>query len=54
LIVNAPDMGQPGDFSLDLSYSVSVAGPGRVVVSDPSPAFDGLNHLASVEIKLEP
>jgi len=54
LIVNAPDMGMPGIFSLDLPYSVAAEGPGRVVVSDPSPAFDGLNHLASVEIRLQP
>ena len=54
LIAQAPDMGLPGDFSLDLPYSVAAEGPGRVVVSDPSPAFDGLNHLASVEIRLQP
>jgi hypothetical protein len=54
LIVNAPDMGLPGDFTLDLPYSAAAEGPGRVVVSDPSPAFDGLNHLASVEIRLQP
>jgi hypothetical protein len=54
LIVNAPDMGLPGDFALDVSYSVAAEGPGRVVVTDPSPAFDGINHLASVEIRLQP
>jgi hypothetical protein len=52
--VQAPDMGIPGPFSADVPYQVSVAGPGRIVVRDPSPAFEGDIHLASVEITLEP
>lgn len=54
LIVAAPDIGQPGPFSLTLSYSVSSAGPGRVVVVDPLPAFNGIGHISSVEVNLEP
>jgi hypothetical protein len=54
LIVDAPDMGLPGTFALDLVYSISSEGAGRVVVIDPSPAFDGFNHLASVEVRLQP
>ncbi len=54
IIVQAPDVGQPGPFSADISYSVAEAGPGRVVIRDPSPAFDGNTHLNSVEVTLEP
>ncbi len=54
VIVNAPDLGQPGTFSADVPYTLSEAGPGRIVVRDPSVVFDGSVHLASVEIYLEP
>jgi hypothetical protein len=52
--VNAPDLGQPGPFSIDVNYSVDQTGPGRVVVRDVSPAFDGDVHRASVEVELSP
>jgi hypothetical protein len=54
VIVDAPDLGQPGTFSVDISYTVSEAGPGRIVVRDVSPAFGGNTHLASVEVNLSP
>ncbi len=54
LIVDAPDMGLPGTFSINLAYSLASAGPGRVVVVDPSPVFDGVNHLSSVDVQLQP
>lgn len=54
VIVQAPDLGQPGPFSADVAYAVTEAGPGRVVVRDPSPAFGGDSHLSSVEITLAP
>ena len=54
VIVNAPDLGEPGPFSADIPYSVSGPGPGRVVVRDLSPAFGGDVHLASVEVDLNP
>lgn len=54
VIVQAPDMGIPGPFSADVPYQVGSPGPGRILVRDPSPAFDGDIHLASIEITLEP
>jgi len=54
VIASAPDLGLPGTFSADVAYSVVSAGPGRIVVRDPSPAFGGDVHLASVEVQLEP
>jgi hypothetical protein len=54
LIVDAPEMGLPGPFSVEVPYAVDGPGPGRVVVVDPLPAFNGLGHIASVEVRLEP
>lgn len=54
LIVDSPEWGQPGPFQVDVAYSVTKAGAGRVVVRDPSPAFTGDVHLASVEVTLNP
>lgn len=54
VIVNAPDLGQPGPFSADIPYTLTEAGPGRVLVRDISPAFGGDAHAASVEIQLQP
>ena len=54
VIVQAPDVGQPGPFRVDVPYSVDSSGPGRIAVIDVSPAFGGDTHLASVEITLEP
>lgn len=52
--VEAPDLGQPGPFSIALPYEVASATPGRIVVRDLSPAFGGDAHLASVEVTLAP
>lgn len=54
VIVEAPDLGQPGPFSVALAYEVAATMPGRIVVRDVSPAFGGDVHLASVEVTLEP
>jgi hypothetical protein len=54
VIVQAPDLGIPGPFSVDVPYQGASAGPGRIVVRDPSPAFEGDYHLASVEVNQEP
>jgi hypothetical protein len=54
VIVQAPDMGQPGPFRAELHYSLAGPQAGRVVVRDPSAAFEGDVHLSSVEIRLEP
>ena len=48
------DLGEYGEFRIELTYSISAPQPGRVVVRDPSPAHGGNNHLSSVEIMLEP
>jgi phage tail protein X len=54
VMVDAPDLGQPGYFSIDLPYSVDEAGHGRVVVRDRSAAFAGDVYVTSVEIMLQP
>lgn len=54
VMVNAPDLGQPGTFSAALSYTVATAVPGRIVVRDISPAFGGDVHVTSVEVTLSP
>lgn len=54
ITVEAPDLGQPGSFSADVPYSLNSAGPGRIVVVDPLPVFDGQGHIASVEVSLTP
>jgi len=54
IIVQAPEMGVPGPFVADVPYTVTTEGPGRVVVVDPLPAFDGVGHIASVEVILAP
>ena len=52
--VQSQEMGVPGTFSVDVPYQISSAGPGRIVVRDPSPAFEVDLHVASVEVNLEP
>ena len=52
--VEAPDYGVRGPFTVDVPYTISVAGAGRIVVRDPSPAFGQMLHLASVEVRIEP
>ena len=54
VLVDAPDIGLPGPFRADVPYSLAAAGFGRISVVDPLPAFDGLGHLASVEVRLLP
>ena len=54
LIVDSPEWGQPGPFQVDVPYSITTSGAGRIVVRDPSPAFAGDVHLASVEVELNP
>lgn len=54
VIVDSPEMGLPGSFSADVTYAAGTEGPGRIIVLDPIPVFDGLSHLASVEITFGP
>ena len=52
--LSAPDVGQPGPFAGDLSYHISAAMPGRVVVFSRSARDGGLVHLSSVPVMLAP
>ena len=52
--VQAPDMGIPGPFAVDVPYAVAASGPGRIVVRDISVAFGQDLHLASVDVDVEP
>ena len=54
VIVGAPDLGLPGPFEADVSFSVSREQAGRIVVRDPSPAFSGDIHISSLEVRLLP
>ena len=54
ITVAADDYGVRGPFSIEVAYTAVTAGPGRVVVLDPSPAFGQTLHLASVEVRIEP
>ncbi len=54
ITVDAPELGQPGTFSVDVPYEVTSEGPGRIVVRDPSQAFNGTVHLSSVGVTLGP
>jgi hypothetical protein len=54
VMVEAPDLGIPGAFQVEIEYTVGQSGPGRVVVRDVSPAHGEDSHLNSVEVILEP
>ncbi|MHB1317624.1 MAG: Gmad2 immunoglobulin-like domain-containing protein, partial [Anaerolineae bacterium] len=54
VMVQAPDLGQSGPFTADISYAVASGGPGRILVRDISPAHGGDAHVASVEVRLAP
>lgn len=54
ITLDALDPGRPAPFVVEIPYGRSQSGPGRVVVRDPSPAFEGDFHRASVEIWLGP
>jgi hypothetical protein len=54
VLVQAPDWGIAGPFSADVPYTLTAAGPGRIVVRDISPAHGDDVHRASVEIELAP
>jgi hypothetical protein len=52
--VESTELGQPGPFSVDVTYSVPSSGPGRIIVRDPSAAFGGDVYVTSVEVTLAP
>jgi hypothetical protein len=54
VLVDAPDLGQPGHFSAEIPYQVAKEGVGRILVRDISPAFGGDVHRTSVDIDLAP
>lgn len=47
-------MGEPGPFDADVPYSVTHEQPGSVQVYATSPLDGGIEHLASVEVILQP
>jgi hypothetical protein len=53
-IMKAPDVGQPGQFNLDVTYKVTKPISGRVAVYCTSPRDGGLLHLSSVPVQLNP
>jgi len=53
-LVRAPDWGVAGPFSADVAYTLTTAGPGRIVVRDISPAHGGDVHRASIDVELAP
>jgi hypothetical protein len=54
VLVQAPDFGLPGPFATDVAYTLSTAGPGRIVVRDISPAHGSDVHRSSVDVDLAP
>ncbi len=53
-MIDAPDVGQPGPFSGELTYSVSEPTPARIVVFAASPRDGGWLHVNSIPILLSP
>ncbi len=52
--IHAPDVGQPGPFSVEISYHVTQPVSGRVAVYYTSPRDGYLLHLSSMPVKLAP
>jgi hypothetical protein len=52
--IDSADLGQPGPFSGELSYTITEPTPARIVVYAASPRDGGLLHLASIPITLLP
>lgn len=48
------EMGSPGPFTTELSFSVGSEQPGRISVYETSALDGGIIHLASVEVTLRP
>ncbi len=54
VMVQAPDVGKPGPFGIQLVYKISQPVGARLAVYFTSPRDGGLVHLASVPVRLEP
>ena len=52
--VRSPDIGQPGPFKADLTFTLTRAMAGRIAVYSASPRDGGILHLTSQEVRLEP
>jgi hypothetical protein len=52
--VRSPDLGQPGPFEADLTFTLTRAMAGRIAVYSDSPRDGGILHLTSQEVRLEP
>lgn len=52
--IDAPDMGQPGPFSGQLTYSITEPTPARIVIFAASPRDGGLLHVSSIPVFLAP
>ena len=53
-MVSSPDMGEPGPFEADLSYSVSAQDSARLAAYHTSPRDGGLLHFTTVQFRLLP
>lgn len=54
VIMQGVEYGVAAVFEANVPYTMTTAGPGRIIVHDISPAFGGDVHQASVEIELRP
>lgn len=52
--IDSPDVGQPGPFGGELTYSISEPTPARIVVFAASPRDGGWLHISSIPILLLP
>lgn len=52
--IASPDIGQPGPFSGMLTWSLSAATPGRIVLYAESMRDGGLLHLSSIPVLIQP
>jgi hypothetical protein len=53
-MIDSPDMGMPGPFSGELTYSISAQTPARIVLYASSMRDGGLTHVSSIPILLNP
>ena len=54
LIAASEEMGQAGPFQAEMTFSVTERQPGRIVITDPLPVFNGIGHVASIPVMLLP
>jgi hypothetical protein len=54
VMIQSPDIGQPGPFEAEITYTVSEAIPARLVLFAASPRDGGFIHVTSINIQLNP